>query len=318
MELRGNIVRLIKELREGERIIEHYLCKEKQSRETQKGKTYYSLKLRDKSGMIEAKVWELSTEIQAFDEGDMIKIDGYVLSYQNELQIKVTKLRRSNEGEYTPSDYVATTDKNIDEMYSQLVDIIKSIENVHLRTLLENILIKDEAKVALLKSHSAAKNMHHSYMGGLLEHTLAVTQISDFISVRYRYVNRDLTIAGAILHDIGKIYELSPPPQNEYTNEGQLLGHIVIGVELITEEVAKIEGFPTELATLLKHSIVSHHGEYEFGSPKLPSIPEAMILHYADNMDAKLKIFEEAFDVSTSVWTGYHRSMGRYLRKSEF
>ena len=311
-------MRLIKELREGERIIEHYLCKEKQSRETQKGKTYYSLKLRDKSGMIEAKVWELSTEIQAFDEGDMIKIDGYVLSYQNELQIKVTKLRRSNEGEYTPSDYVATTDKNIDEMYSQLVDIIKSIENVHLRTLLENILIKDEAKVALLKSHSAAKNMHHSYMGGLLEHTLAVTQISDFISVRYRYVNRDLTIAGAILHDIGKIYELSPPPQNEYTNEGQLLGHIVIGVELITEEVAKIEGFPTELATLLKHSIVSHHGEYEFGSPKLPSIPEAMILHYADNMDAKLKIFEEAFDVSTSVWTGYHRSMGRYLRKSEF
>ena len=313
-------MKFIADFKENDHIIGHYLCKFKQSLKTRTGKTYYSLKLQDKTGTIEAKVWELTKDIQEFAEGEMVKIDANVLSYQSELQIKIGKLRRSQEGEYVTSDYIPTTEKDIEEMYTQLKALIRSVENPYIKTLLENILVKDAARVAALKSHSAAKAMHHGYMGGLLEHTLSVVEICDFMSRRSKCINRDILLAGAFLHDIGKIYELLPMPQNEYTDDGQLLGHIIIGVEMVAMEVAKIENFPHELATLIKHMIVSHHGEYEFGSPKLPSMAEAILLHYADNMDAKLKTIEEILDRDTTPgpWAGYQKALARYIRKSDF
>ena len=313
-------MRYIMDLKENEQVIEHYLCKQKQSLKTRTGKTYYSLKLQDKTAVMDAKVWELHNDIQNFEEGEMVKIDGTVLNYQNERQIKVNRIRRSMDGEFEPSDYIPTTDKDVNEMYTQVTALIKSVENIHLKTLLENILVKDEVRAEALKTHSAAKQMHHSYMGGLLEHTLSVAQICDFMSARFHQINRDIAITGALLHDIGKIYELSPMPKNEYTDDGQMLGHIIIGVEMISAETAKIPDFPHELASLIKHCIISHHGEYEFGSPKLPSIAEAMLLHYADNMDAKLKTFEEVLekDNTPGPWSGYQKSLARYIRKSDY
>jgi len=310
----------IADMKEHDLIVGHYFCKSKQSLKTRVGKTYYSLKLQDKTGMVDAKVWELTKDIQDFNEGEMIKIDASVLSYNNEIQVKVNKIRRSQHGEYVLSDFIPSTTKDVEKMYGQVVGIIKSIENLHLKTLLENILVKDEARAKALKTHSAAKQIHHGYMGGLLEHTVSVAQICDFVCKRYDYVNRDLLLTGALLHDIGKIYELSPMPYNEYTDDGQLLGHLVMGVEMIAVEIAKIEGFPHQLASLVKHMIVSHHGELEFGSPKVPAIAEATILYYADNMDAKVKTIEELLDSDTSPgpWVGYHKALSRYIRKSEF
>ena len=313
-------MKFITELKDNDHVLGHYLCKFKQSLKTRAGKTYYSLKLQDKTGAVDAKVWELTKDIQDFNEGDVIKIDATALSYQGEIQIKIHKLRRSQEGEYVISDYIPTTEKDVEEMYRQVVELVNSIENPYIKTLLENILIKNEARAAAFKTHSAAKAMHHGYMGGLLEHILSVAQICDFMSSRYKYVNRDLLLAGAFLHDIGKIYELSPMPQNEYTDDGQMLGHIIIGIEMVVLETAKIENFPHELASLIKHLIISHHGEFEFGSPKLPSTAEAILLHYADNMDAKLKTIEEVLDRDTGPgpWAGYQKALARYIRKSDF
>ena len=313
-------MKFIADMKEHDHIIGHFFCKSKHSLKTRNGKTYFSLKLQDKTGLVDAKVWEITKDIQDFNEGEMIKIDATALAYNGDIQIKVIKIRRSQEGEYVLSDFIPTTKHNVDEMYEKVKAIIATISNAKLRTLVENILVKDDARAAALRSHSAAKQMHHSYMGGLLEHTLAVAEICDFMSSRYRYVNRDLLMAGALLHDFGKIYELSPMPYNEYTDDGQMLGHIIIGVEMIALEAAKIENFPREVASLLKHLIISHHGEYEFGSPKLPQTTEATLLHFADNMDAKLKTMEELFDSDTSPgpWVGYHKAFNRYLRKSDF
>ena len=312
-------MKFITELRDGEQIVEHYFCKFKQTQKTKAGKTYYSLKLQDKTSVIDAKVWEINRDIGNFEEGDMVKVDALVNNYQSELQLKINKIRKSREGEYVISDFIPTTEKDIEEMYTTLVGIIKSVQNPFVKTLLENIFIHDQEKVATLKTHSAAKSMHHGYMGGLLEHILSVTEICVFMSTRYKHIDRDLLIAGALLHDIGKIYELSPMPKNEYTDDGQMLGHIILGVEMVVLETAKIDNFPRPLSSLIKHLIISHHGEYEFGSPKLPSTPEAMLLHYADNMDAKLKTFEETIDKDTTpgLWTGYNKALNRYIRKSE-
>jgi 3'-5' exoribonuclease len=311
-------MRYIKDLKENEHLIEHYFCKQKESLKTRSGKTYYSLRLVDKTGMISAKVWELHNDIQSFEEGDMIKIDGTVLTYQNELQLKVNKARRSLEGEYDPMEYIQTTEKDINQLQEQASALIASVENPFLRALLENILKKNNEVSKLFKSHSAAKHMHHSYMGGLLEHTVSVAQICDFMSGRYKYVNRDLLITSALLHDVGKIYELSRLPENDYTDDGQMLGHLFIGAEMVALEARNIDGFPHELESLLKHSILSHHGDLEFGSPKLPNTMEAFLLHCADNMDAKLKTYEETIDKDSTAgnWAGYQRMLNRWVRKS--
>ena len=307
-------------MKEDDHVLGHFFCKFKQSLKTRTGKTYYGLKLQDKTGTIDAKVWELTRDIGEFNEGEVIKIDATALSYQGEMQLKVHKLRRSQEGEYDMADYVPTTTKNIDEMYGKIVTLVNSVENPHIKALLQNILIENKENAATLQTHSAAKAMHHGYLGGLLEHILSVTEMCDFFATRYNYVNRDLLLAGALLHDIGKIHELSPMPKNEYTDDGQMLGHIIIGVEMVVRATMEIEDFPHQLASLIKHLIISHHGEFEFGSPKLPQTTEAFLLHYADNIDAKLKTLEETFEKDTSPgpWAGFHKALNRYIRKSDF
>jgi 3'-5' exoribonuclease len=309
-------MRYIKELKEGERIIEHYLCKRKESRDSRAGKTFFSLKLQDKTGLADAKIWEITNDIQPFEEGDIVKIDGSVGSYMGELQLKISKLRLSREGEYDVADFIPSTEKDIGEMFEKIFAMINGVKNSHVKKLLENIF-EDEEKAKLFKNHSAAMHMHHAFMGGLLEHTLSVAETCMFLGARYKYVDMDILLAGALLHDIGKIHELAPLPKSEYTDDGQMLGHIIIGLEMISAEIAKIEKFPHELASLIKHCLIAHHGEYEFGSPKIPATPEAMILHFADNIDAKLTSFAEIYDKDTSPgqWTVFQKSLGRYIRK---
>ncbi len=313
-------MRYINELHEDEHIVEFYFCKQKQTLKTKAGKSYYSLKLQDKTGMIDAKVWDINREIQNFEENDYIKIQADVVSHQNNLQLKIGRLRRASEGEYDVTDYIPSTDKDVNELYNKIINYINSFENKFLKELLSNIYTKRKDVVDNIKTHSAAKTMHHSYMGGLLEHTTNIVDICDYLSTKYESVNRDLLLSSAMLHDIGKIYELSQFPYNDYTDDGQLLGHLIIGTELITEEANKISGFPHELKSLLKHCILSHHGEYEYGSPKLPQIIEAVILHLADNIDAKTKIYEDAIagDNTQGPWAGYNKMLARNIRKTEF
>lgn len=311
-------MRYIKDFQEGESIVGHYFCKQKQLMKSRAGKSYMSLRLQDKTGIIDAKVWELNNEIQNFEENDFIKIDGSALIYQSETQLNVKKIRKSREGEYNPADYVPCTSKNIDAMYSELIAYIKSINNTHIKKLLEAFFVEDNDIIENFKTHSAAKSLHHSYMGGLLEHTLSVAKLCDFMGTHYG-ANRDILLATAMLHDIGKTKELSDFPNNDYTDDGQLIGHIVIGTEIITDKIKQIDGFPTQLASIIKHSILAHHGEYEYGSPKKPKTIEAFILHCADNTDAKVKIYQEAIesDMTSGSWVGYNKMMGHNIRKTE-
>lgn len=313
-------MKYINELREGENIIEHYLCKSRQTMKSRNGKNYLSLKLQDKTGMVDAKVWDLNNDIQSFQENDFIKVDAFVTTFNNELQLNVKRIRRSREGEYDPADFVPSTDKNIDEMHDQLMGYIKTMKNPYLKKLLEEIFLRHPVISKEFKYHSAAKSMHHSFRGGLVEHTLSVTQLCDFLAPRYNYVNRDILVASAMLHDVGKVLELSDFPTNDYTDDGQLLGHLILGSELIRDAAAKIDGFPKRLESLMKHCMLSHHGEYEYGSPKLPSTPEAFLLHCADNLDAKTKMIEEALDADSTQghWAGYSRMLQRNLSRSDF
>lgn len=314
-------MRYIKELTDGERVIDFYFCRQRQSMKSQKtGKNYLSLTLSDKTGTISGKVWDLNRDIQSFNEGDYIKIDANVQTFNNELQLNIRKIRKAQEGEYDEANYIPTTDKNIDELFSKLTSFISSIENKYIKELLTNIFINNKAISEAFKKHTAAKAMHHNYMGGLLEHTISVTGLCDAFSKHYDSVNRDVLIASALLHDIAKLKELSNFPNIDYTDDGELLGHIVMGSEYIGKEADKIEGFPHELRSILQHNILAHHGEYEYGSPKLPRTIEAFLLHCADDTDAKMKMFETAIadNNTSSPWAGYNKILARNIRKTEF
>lgn len=314
-------MRYINELTDSERIVDFYFCKQRQSMKSQKtGKNYLSLVLSDKTGTISGKVWDISRDIQSFNEGDYIKIDANVQTFNNDLQLNIKKIRKAQEGEYDEADYIPTTDKNVNDLYTKLNDYINSIEDQYIKKLLTNIFIANNTIAENFKKHTAAKAMHHNYMGGLIEHTISVTAICDFFASHYDDVNRDVLIASALLHDIGKIKELSDFPNIDYTDDGELLGHIVMGSEFIGTEADKIDGFPHQLRSLIQHNILAHHGEYEYGSPKLPRTIEAFILHCADDTDAKVKMFETAIadSPSNSVWAGYNRILARNIRKTEY
>lgn len=314
-------MRFIEEFREGELVLGHYLCKQKQIMKSKVGKNYISLKVQDKTGIVDAKVWEINNSIQDFNEKDFIKIDATVTMFNGEKQLNIKKIRKSEEGEYDPSDYIPATKKDVNAMYEELMAFIPTIESVYVKQLLEKIFFEHKEISSKIKTHSAAKSMHHNYLGGLLEHTLSITQICDFLANHYPTANRDILVCTAMLHDVAKIIELSDFPENDYTDEGQLLGHIFIGAELIGKTASTIDGFPKTLENLLKHSILGHHGQLDYGSPKVPSTIEAFILSCADNLDAKVKTFEDAvesIDESKGSWGGYNRMLERYIRNSDF
>lgn len=313
-------MRYIDSLHDGESLIDFYLCKQKQTFKSKSGKNYLSLTLLDKTGTINGKVWDINKNIQSFDEGDFIKIDATVQTFNNDLQLNIKKIRRAQEGEYFEEDYIPATKKDVKVLFEKVIEYIESIENKYIKELLTNIFVKNEEIANSFKKHTAAKTMHHNYLGGLIEHTLSVTDICNFMAEHYESVNRDLLIACALLHDISKIQELSEFPNIEYTDDGELLGHIVMGYEFIGKEADKIENFPHELKSLMQHCILAHHGEFEYGSPKLPKTIEAFILHCADDTDAKVKMIETAIEENQNMgkWVGYSRLLSRNLRKSEY
>ena len=309
-------MKYIKDYKEGDRLSDIYLCKHKQSAVTKNGKPYDNVILQDKTGTIDAKIWDPNNAgIEDFDSMDYIEVYGDVTSFQGALQVNVKRVRKCREGEYAPADYLPVSKFGIPEMTEELLKFIASIKNPYLHGVLEAFFVKDPDFLKVFQQSSAAKTVHHGFVGGLLQHTLAVTRLCDYYCTQYPILNRDLLLTAAICHDIGKTKELSLFPQNDYTEDGQFLGHIVIGTEMVGEKIRQIEGFPALLANELKHCILSHHGELEFGSPKKPAIVEAVALSYADNTDAKMETFTEIMENSAEKgWVGYNRLFESNLR----
>lgn len=302
-------MKFIKDLKPGDRVADIYMCKHKLSATTKNGKEYYSVTLQDKTGTVDAKVWEPNSDgIDEFDDTDCIDVFGEVTSFNGALQVNIKRARRCHEGEYDPALYLPVTSKNIDEMYKELLGIINSIQNPYLKALLEEFFVKDAKFIELFRKSSAAKTVHHGFIGGLLEHTLSVTKLCDYFCTSYPRLNRDLLLTAAICHDIGKTKELSLFPINDYTDEGQFLGHIVMGSEMISDKARNISGFPELLKHELQHCILAHHGEFEYGSPKKPAIMEAVALNLADNTDAKMETFTELLaNALEPGWQGYNK-----------
>ena len=311
-------MRFINTLREGDTIRSIYLFKTKRSAETRNGKPYDNLTLQDKTGTLDGKVWDPNSGgIADYEEMDFIEVFGEVISYNNALQLNIKQLRKPYEDEYNAADYMPTSEKSVDGMYNELLSYINQVENKYLHQLLQYYFVKDQAFIKTFKTHSAAKSVHHGFAGGLLEHTLSIVKMCEYYVKAYPLLSKDLLYTAAIFHDIGKTRELSSFPENDYTDDGQLLGHIVIGVEMISEGVRNIEGFPAKIASELKHCVVAHHGELEFGSPKKPALAEAVALHYADATDAKLQTLTEIFkDKDGNEWLGYNKLFESNLRKS--
>lgn len=312
-------MRYINELQVGDRVQEIYLCKTKRRLTTKANNEYISLILQDKTGLLDGKIWNDNNAIDDFDEMDYIEVTGTVNSFQNTNQLNITRVRKCREGEYNTADYLPTSKQDINDMYSQILSYVDSVKQPHLKRLLQSFYLENKEFIEDYKQHSAAKSVHHGFVGGLLEHTLKVTNLCNFYSKQYPILNRDLLITAALLHDIGKVKELSSFPTNDYTDEGQLLGHIFIGAEFIGDRIKQIQGFPRDLELELKHCILAHHGELEYGSPKKPAIIEALALNHADNTDAKIQIMVEALGTSedeSSKWLGYNRLLESNLKRT--
>lgn len=302
-------MKYIKDYKDGDRVFDIYLCKHKTSAVTKNGKPYDSVILQDKTGTLDAKIWDPNNMgIADFDALDYIEVYGEITSFQGALQVNVKRIRKCQEGEFNPADYLPVSKFDIEEMYQELLGYISRTENTYLKQLLQEFFIKDEAFVKAFKQSSAAKTIHHGFVGGLLQHTLSVVKMCDYYCTLYPLLKKDLLLAAAMCHDMGKIREISLFPENDYTDDGQFLGHIVMGVEMVGEKIRQIPGFPNVLASELKHCILSHHGEFEFGSPKKPAIMEAVALSYADNTDAKLQTFTEIMENTNETgWLGFNR-----------
>jgi 3'-5' exoribonuclease len=288
----------------------------KQTRSKKDGAPYFALTLGDSTGQIEARMWD-TAEAGEFAAGDVVKLRGQVCRYQEKFQINVERIRRAEAGEFELGDFVPRTERDIDELWAELNGYVESFTEPHLKALLRSFL--DDADIArALREAPAAKSMHHAWLGGLLEHVVSLLGICDLAAKHYG-VHRDLLLTGAVLHDIGKLQELRWGTSFDYTVEGQLLGHITIGVGMIERKMDALPDFPPALRLLVSHLVLSHHGKYEFGSPKLPMIPEAVLLHYLDDMDAKMQTVHAEFARSLAggrradEMTDWVRSMERPL-----
>lgn len=288
----------------------------KQVKPKKTGEPYLALTLGDRSGQLEAKMWDnVEDALDAFEQDDFIKVKGLINKYKNRFQLTIHKLRRLGEGEIDFADYLPKTTKNIDELWKTLAEFVATIHNSHLRELTQAFMADPQIEQAY-RNAPAAKTLHHAFIGGLLDHVVSLFRSCDLVCRNYPQVNRDLVLAGAFLHDIGKVHELTYNRSFSYTTRGQLLGHMVIELEMLQAKLALFPGFPAELKMLLEHLIISHHGEYEFGSPKLPMFPEALLLHYMDDLDSKLESMRAHFDRESeleSPWTSYNASLGRPL-----
>ncbi|MDO4268318.1 MAG: HD domain-containing protein [Eubacteriales bacterium] len=312
-------MKYIDSLREGMRISEVYLCKSRQIALTKAGKEYGSLVLQDKTGTVDAKIWDLgSPGIGSFEALDYVCVDADVTMFMGSNQLNIRRIRRADEGEYVPADYLPVSSKDIGAMYQELLALIATVKNPYLKKLLDSFFTEDQEFAKSFRFHSAAKTVHHGFVGGLLEHTLSVTKLCNYFATSYPMLNRDLLLTAAMFHDIGKTKELSTFPENDYTDDGQLLGHIIIGTEMVSDRIRTIPGFPPRLASELKHCILAHHGELEYGSPKKPAILEALALNFADNADAKMETMIEVLAGAgdNTGWLGYNRLLETNIRKT--
>ena len=309
-------MKYLKDYKEGDRVGEIYLCKFKQSAVTKNGKPYETVILQDKTGTLDAKIWSPNDAgIDDFDALDFIEVFGDVVSFQGAYQVNVKRIRRCHEGEYDPGEYLPVSKKDIGQMYEELKKLIESVENAYCKQLLKKLFIEDKEFAGRFCNSSAAKTVHHGFVGGLLEHTLSVTKLCDYYCTQYPILNRDLLLTAAICHDIGKTKEISPFPENDYTDEGNLLGHIVMGSEMVSDVAKEIPGFPPVILGELKHCILAHHGELEYGSPKKPALVEAEALNFADNTDAKMETFTELLEGTNGTgWLGYNRMLESNVR----
>lgn len=312
-------MKYINMFREGNHVSEVYLCKNKQIQLTKNGKEYGNLVLQDKTGTIDGKIWDLgSPGIGNFETMDYVYIDADVTVFQGTNQLNIRRIRKAREEEYIPADYLPVSKKDIGKMYQELTAMIRTIKNPYLNKLASSYFIDDPEFAKAFQFHSAAKSVHHGFVGGLLEHTLSVAKLCDYYASYYPGINRDLLLTAAIFHDIGKTKELSVFPENDYTDDGQLLGHIIIGTEMVGERIRAIPGFPHRLAAELKHCILAHHGELEYGSPKKPALLEALALNFADNTDAKMETMLEALNAGgeNAGWLGYNKFLESNIRKT--
>jgi 3'-5' exoribonuclease len=296
-----------------------FLVASKELRTGPSGRPYLRLELSDRTGAIDARIWDnLEQAAASFELDDFVKVQGRVETYRGKNQLVVERIRRAEPGEADLADFFPHTAEDVDALYSRLREIVTGVGNPWLRRLLESV-IEDADILPKLKRAPAAKAMHHAYLGGLLEHVVSLCELCRVAAPRYPGVDADLLLAGAVLHDIGKIDELSYERSVNYTNEGLLLGHIQLAYELVGRKADAIEGFPRELRTLVLHLIVSHHGHYEFGSPKLPMFREAILLHYLDDLDSKMGAARASLESEKGEgeWSAYNAALERRLLRTD-
>jgi len=301
-------------------ITSSFVVTTKQVKPKKSGEPYLALTLADRGGQIEAKMWDnVVDSIDAFEQEDFLKIKGLLNKYKNRFQITIHKLRRMSDAEVDFADYLPKTTKDVDGLWLTLEDFVGSFQDPHLRALVQAFM-SDPEIAAAYRNAPAAKTLHHAYIGGLLDHVVSLFRSCDLLCRNYPQVNRDLLLTGAFLHDIGKIHELTYMRSFSYTTRGQLLGHMIIELEMLQAKLGQFPDFPPELKTLLEHLIISHHGHYEFGSPKLPMFPEALMLHYLDDLDSKMESMRAHFEreaANDSSWTSYNPSLSRTLLNTE-
>jgi len=303
-------------LKEGDWVEEIYLAATKQISTAKNGVTYLTIKLADRTGEIDGKLWDNAEDVAGkFGREDFVRIKGMVASYQGTLQIKMKTLEKVDDSKVDIANFIQSSPRDIDEMVSELQAVAAGISDVHLKQLMHAFL-NDKPFIEAFKRTPAAKTLHHNYIGGLLEHVLELISLCREVARHFPAIDMDLLVTGAFLHDIGKVRELSVRKSIEYTTEGKLIGHISLGYEMLLEKIRSLPRFPEETAMLLKHIMLSHHGEYEFGSPKRPKIQEAVVIHYLDDLSAKVNNFQATLkkeNIGEGEWTGFNKMHERYL-----
>lgn len=297
-----------------------YLVQAKDVRQKKTGEPYLSLTLADRSGELDAKMWDNVEEVlDIFEKDDFVKVRGRLQIFQNKPQLTIHKLQAVPDQEVDLADFFPASARDLDEMWTELRAVVNSFSQPHLKGLL-NALLDDPEIARRFRVAPAAKSIHHAWIGGLLEHVLSLCQLGRLAASHYTDVDLDLLLTGVVLHDLGKIYELTYERSFGYSTEGQLLGHMIIALRLVDEKLRAFPEFPPRLRTLIEHMIISHHGELEYGSPKTPMFLEAMLLHHLDNMDSKIELMRQAVKRDRSVagvWTSYLPSLERTVLKKD-